>query len=222
MKVPVVTEVSEYAGQAVLKVSCTQLGTAYSAAQARRVVAEWVDFFQAGPSEIRELEFVSRTPKRLFAALAGQTQLRRLVVKWGDYEDLSVLGGFAELLELELRGASAVTSVEGLGALAGLERLALEGFRRVGDIEALGRLERLTDLELGGDWKAPRTAHVGSIGFLRELGRLEDVLLHTIAVDDLDYTPLTELPSLRSVRVMKVRGMNPPYETLKRALPWSG
>jgi len=47
--VPILTEVGDYAGQEALKVSCTQLGTNHTAAQARRVVADWMDFFSCGP-----------------------------------------------------------------------------------------------------------------------------------------------------------------------------
>jgi hypothetical protein len=180
-----------------------------------------MDFFGSGPSGIRDLEFTSRTPKRLFESLRAQTQLRRLAVKWGDYDDLSPLAGLAELCELSLRGASCVTSVEPLGGLGTLQRLAIESLRRAHDLSALGRLTSLTDLELGGNWMSPRNAHVNSIGFLRDLTALENVLLHTIIVDDLDYSPLLSLPRLRSVRVMKTRGMKPSHEDLKSALPWS-
>jgi hypothetical protein len=59
---PILTEVGDYAGQEAVKVSCTQLGTNHNAAEARRVVAGWTDFFSSGPSTIRDLEFVTRTP----------------------------------------------------------------------------------------------------------------------------------------------------------------
>lgn len=180
-----------------------------------------MDFFSSGPSGIRDLEFTSRTPKRLFDSLRAQTQLRRLAVKWGDYDDLSPLAGLAGLRELSLRGASRVTSVEPLGGLVSLQRLTIESLRRAHDLSLLGRLTSLTDLELGGDWMSPRNAHVDSIGFLRDLTELENVLLHTIIVDDLDYSPLLSLPRLRSVRVMKTRGMKPSHDYLKSALPWS-
>jgi len=86
----------------------------------------------------------------------------------------------------------------------------------------LGSLVRLTALELGGNWVTPRNAHVDSIRFLRHLTQLEELLLHTIIVDDLDYTPLLALPRLKSVRVMNAHGMTPTHEQLKAALPWSG
>jgi hypothetical protein len=218
---PFLTEIAEYSGQKTVRVACTQLGSNYSASEARRVVKEWVEFFSSGPSGILDLEFTTRTPKRLFESLRTQTQLRRLAVKWGDYDDLSALSGHSALRELSLHGASCVTSVEPLRSLVTLRRLTIESLRRVHDLSPLGRLTGLTDLELGGDWMSPRKAHVDSIGFLRDLIALEEVLLHTIIVDDLDYSPLLGLPRLRSVRVMKVRGMRPPHEHLKSVLPWS-
>lgn len=222
LTVPILTQVAEYSGQEAVKISCTQLGTSYSAGQGRQVVASWIEFFTAGPNPIRDLEFVSRTPNRLFEALATQTQLTRLAVKWGDYQDLTVLRDLAQLRELILRGASSVATVDPLGELTNLESLEMESLRKAHDMSALGRLTRLRNLELGGDWIAPRLAHVDSIAFLRYLTNLEDLLLHTLIVDDLDYTPLLALPRLRSVRVRKAQGMTPTHEHLKSVLPWSG
>lgn len=219
-KVPKLTEASEYAGQAAIHVACTQLGSSYTPTQARRAVAEWVDLLSGEPTAITDLQFLTRTPKRLFNALSGQTQLRRLVVKWGDYDDLTPLEGLQELRLLELGGASAVSQVGPLAALDKLRTLVLEGFRRIDDTMPLGHLVKLTDLELGGDWMSPRNAHVSSIGFLRELNQLEKVLLHTIVVEDRDYSPLLSLSRLKWVRAMATKGMEPSIDHLKRTLPW--
>lgn len=72
-------------------------------------------------------------------------------------------------------------------------------------------MTHLRELEIGGNWMTPRTGHISTIAFLRSLGHLETVLLHTLIVDDLDYSPLLDLPCLRSVRVMKARGMRPEH-----------
>ena len=69
---------------------------------------------------------------------------------------------------------------------------------------------------------APRNGHLPSVGFLRELRQIEDLLLHTVIVDDKDYSPLLELHRLKRVRVMEVRGMAPTMESLRAALPWDG
>lgn len=126
-----------------------------------------------------------------------------------------------ELRELELRGASAVTNVDALAPLTKLKALTVEGFRTIEDPSPIGGLRELIDLELGGAWMTPRNGHISSIRFLLDLPRVQTVLLHTLIVDDLDYSPLLHLPRLQSVRVMKVRGMEPEHDELRRRLPWS-
>ncbi|KRF36140.1 hypothetical protein [Nocardioides sp. Soil805] len=219
---PTIVSVAEYDGEEAIRVRATQLGTGYSASAARRVVADWVTFLAAGSSPIRRLELTSRTPARLFEALAGQQQLESLSVKWGDYSDLSPLGGMSHLHDLSLRGASRVTTVEPLAVLPELRSLAIEGFREIEHPSPIGRLTTLTRLELGGSWTTPRNAHLPSIGFLRELRVLTDLLLHTVVVDDKDYSPLMDLPRLERVRVMAVDGMDPSIEDLTASLPWDG
>ncbi len=68
----------------------------------------------------------------------------------------------------------------------------------------------------------PRHADLDSIHFLKNLPQLESLLLHSVVVDDVDYTPLLSLPNLKSVCVMATRGMSPTHEHLKKRLPWSG
>lgn len=69
-KVQVLTEASEYRGQAAVAVSCTQLGTEYTSSRAKRIVDEWIELL-GSPIPLSDLQFTTRTPKRLFAALAG-------------------------------------------------------------------------------------------------------------------------------------------------------
>jgi hypothetical protein len=113
-----------------------------------------------------------------------------------------------------------VRSVESLAGLPCLEALLLESLRHVHDLSPIGRAESLTTLKVGGDWMSPRIAHVDSIAFLREMPQLRSLLLHTIIVDDLDYSPILELPNLQAVRVMKTRGMRPTYEQLATLPSW--
>ena len=221
--VPRITEVSEYQGERVVAVSATQLGTDFSRSDATRIVADWIDFLSAGPSSITELQLVSRTPKRLFDALRGQTQLRRLFVKWGNYDDLSSLSAMSELQVLRLGGAASVVDVGPLSAVAdSLTNLEIESLRRVHDLDPLGSLSRLRQLELGGDWMSSRIAHIDTISWLPQLQDLEHLLLHSLVVDDLDYTPLVQLENLVAVRVNEVTGMQPTYSELQSRLPWAG
>jgi hypothetical protein len=75
-------EVREYEGETSIDIAATQLGSNYSETRKRHIVDEWVAFFGSGPTPIRSLRFLTRTPKRLFAALSAQSQLTALQVKW--------------------------------------------------------------------------------------------------------------------------------------------
>ena len=220
--VPTITRLAEYTGEPVVRLAATQLGSAYSSTEAKRVVAEWVEYFSSGPSPIRELRFVTHTPQRLFNALRQQSQLKVLAVKWGDYEDLSVLGDMQELQTLRLGGASRVRDLRPLSRLEQVQELLVESLRLADDLAPLGAMRGVRDLELGGDWKSPRIAHVRSVAFLRQMPQLRRLILHTIIVDDLDYSPILQLPNLQAVRVMKARGMRPAHEALIASTPWAG
>ncbi len=185
METRLIRRVDEYAGEAVVVLAATQLGSEYSATQAKRVVGEWVEFFSAGPSPIQELSFVSRTPKRLFDALRGQTQLKVLELKWGDYEDLSALARMQDLQRLRLAGASSVQTLAPLAKLDRVQSLSLDSLRRVRDLSPVGEMLSVTSLDVGGDWMSSRVAHVDSIAFLRNMPQLQRLLLHTMIVDDL-------------------------------------
>ena len=215
-----VVEVGEYRGESSILLEATQLGLKYSETRKRQIVDEWVKFFRSGPTPIRSLHFVSRTPKRLFDALAEQSQLTALQVKWGDYDDLRALSGMSELVRLRLRGASGVRDLEPLAALQSVQELEIEGLRGLVDASPIGKMGSVTDLDLGGNWMAPRNVRLKSVGFLANMPQLERLLLHTLIVDDLDYRPLLSLPRLERVRVMATRGMNPPIEELVARLPW--
>ena len=217
----ILTRLAEYRGEAQVVVGATQLGTEYSQSQARRVVDEWAEFFASGPSPIRDLRFVTRTPKRLFEALRGQTQLEALALKWGDYADLTPVARMTDLRKLHLSGASSVEDVQPLAGLSRVENLLIEGLRRVRDLSPIGDMSGVRDLEVGGNWMTPRIVHVESFSFLRKMPQLRSLLLHSIAADDPDYAPVLALPNLTSVRVMEVRGMQPSIDVLKAETPWT-
>lgn len=58
------------------------------------------------------------------------------------------------------------------------------------------------------------------MAFLAQMPQLRHLLLHSLVVDDLDYSSLLSLPNLRSVRVMATRGMKPSFDRLVELLPW--
>ena len=216
---PVMKRVAEYRGEPAVAVAATQLGDAVTPAEAARIVNEWVAFLADAPTPITELHFVTRTPKRLFDALTTQAQLKKLIVKWGNYDSLRPIQGL-NLQVLRLGGASSLASVAPLASLRDLTHLEIESLRLVHDLSPLGALAHLRQLEFGGNWMTPRVAHIDSIAWLPRLRRLEHLLIHTLIVDDLDYSPVLRLPGLRAVRIMAAKGMTPSLAELKERLPW--
>jgi hypothetical protein len=215
-----VVEVREYEGESSIDLAATQLGSNYSETRKRQIVDEWVAFFGSGPTPIRSLHLLTRTPKRLFGALSAQSQLTALQVKWGDYDDLDVLSEMGGLVTLRLRGASGVQDLRPLAGLQAVETLQVEGLRGLLDASPVGQMRSVTDLELGGNWMTPKNVRITSAAFLAEMPQLQRLLLHTLIVDDLDYRPLLSLPNLQKVRVMASRGMTPSKEELVERLPW--
>ena len=215
-----VVEVREYEGETAIDLAATQLGSGYSETRKRQIVDEWVDLFESGPTPIRSLRFLTRTPKRLFDALSAQSQLTALQVKWGDYDDLTVLGEMAGLVSLRLRGASNVQDLLPLAELEAVQVLQVEGLRGLIDASPVGQMRSVMDLELGGNWMTPKNVRITSVAFLTRMPQLRRLLLHTLIVDDLDYHPLLSLPNLQMVRVMATRGMKPRIEELISRLPW--
>jgi hypothetical protein len=215
-------EVGEYAAEPSVMIAATQLGSAYPERRKRQIVDEWVEFFRSGPTPIRSLRFTTRTPKRLFDALSDQHQLTSLQVKWGDYDDLSVLSSLSQLHTLRLAGASKVRSLADLAGLQRVETLQVDGLQGHIDASPVGEMRAVKDLELGGDWIGPRNVRLQSVAFLAQMPQLERLLFHTLIVDDLDYTPLLALSNLKKVRVMAARGMTPTHDELMHSLPWDG
>lgn len=212
-----ITSVDEYSGETAIRLAATQLDHV-SASRARKIVEEWCEFFASGSSAIKDLEFVSRTPARLFESLRGQTQLTRLNIKWGDYEDLTVLQGMDRIEGLVLRGASSVQDIPPLAGLVTLRELQIESIKQVHDLSALASLVNLRSLDLGGNWMSPRIAHIDSIEFIAGMTKLDQLILHTIIVDNLDYSPLLRHPDIREARVMKARGMKPSHDALRSSI----
>ena len=109
-----------------------------------------------------------------------------------------------------LGGASGVPSLAPLAEMPQLRQLNVDSLLHVHDLSPLGSLSATPELlEIGGDWMSPRVVHVDSVAFLRSLPHLESLVLHTMIVDNLDYSPLLSLGRLPEVRVMPAQGMRP-------------
>lgn len=210
---PVLRTADAYNGESAVFIEATQLNV--DRAFATRIVREWCDFFAAGPSPIEELGFISR-PARLWNSLVGQTQLRVLHMKWGDYSDLSVLAQMRGLAELRLGSSPAVTSLEPLASLENLTTLEIENTWRVRDYSPLGRIAGLRHLTVRSG--EGHTARADSIEFLRQLGELE-TLSWSPPVVSLDYSPVLDLDRVKKIRLSGQRGMSPSMTDLEWSVP---
>ncbi|KRC60943.1 hypothetical protein ASE14_08275 [Agromyces sp. Root81] len=210
---------AEYRGQTTVAIRASQL-PGLTAREQAKLIDDWCRFFEAGPTGIWDVTFPMRMPKRLFDSLASQTQLRRLAVQWGVFDDLTALSGMSHLVELELDSATSVTTLEPLRALTTLEALEIGGAWRVHDYSAVGDLTVLRQLKLGGGSEKRQEVH--SLDFLTGLRELRQLSLDLVP-DDLDYSPLLALTWVEEIHLSTLethrKRMTPSMTDLEWALP---
>lgn len=214
---PIIKQVADYAGETVIAVEATQLEGDISRSRAARIVQEWCDFFAAGPSPILDLEFVSRTPKRLFTSLRGQTQLHRLAMKWGDYDDLGALTGMRDLVYLRLGNASALRDLRPLAALQGLRELEIDGTKRAHDYSPIGAIRDLRRLAVSSSMWGP-AIHADSLAWAASLRSLEDLAFQAI-IDDGDFAVIRQLDHVKTISIREQKGMRPTFAELLSTSP---
>jgi hypothetical protein len=216
------TEVADYDGAQRVTIAPTQLGLDEAGrliprSRMKRIVDEWCEFFEHEDTPILYLEISSRAPKRLISALRGQSQLRGLAVKWGDYDDLSALSAMPNLWLAELGGATGLVDLTPLSSARSLRSLRLADTRRVTDYSPLASLSGLEELELLTGFTSP-VLRLPSIGFLRGMTSLRRLFLGARVIDG-DFTPLLERADLEFLSIPGQRGMTPSYQELVRRIP---
>lgn len=216
------TEVSDYDGAERILLHPSQLytddfGRPIPRSRMKKIVDEWCDFLEAGNTPIRYIEISTRAPKRLISSLRGQTQLRGLQIKWGDYDDISALALTPDLWLAELKGAPALTDLTPLRSARSLRVLRLDDTRRATDYSPLADLRSLEELELTSGFNSPGL-NLPSISFLRGLTGLRRLVIGSRVLDE-DYSPLLGLTNLEDLWVQRQKVMHPTYEELERAIP---
>lgn len=208
MTAPILWRPSQYVGTRAAVVAATQLEDRLpSAAERRRILVEWIEFLSGAPTQIRDLEFVSRVPQDLLDAVAGQPQLERLVVKWGPYRDASAVGAFEHLAELRLRGATALERLDPLLRLPNLTSLTVSQAHRLDSIEPLGELAGLEHLVFGNEYPGDdRSVAVHDLRWVGSLPKLRTLALPGIRLLDPDLTPILALPQLEELHLPLRRG----------------
>lgn len=202
-----VIEVSEYNGEASLRINCTQLGDSFTPQykthkEKKRVLNDWCTFLAANPTLFTELSFFTRMPQELFNAVCMQTNLKKLYIKWGSYPDISLLSNLSSLKYLHIGSGSSVQSIEPIASLKKLVALAIENFQNIKDYSPLIKLERLESLSICGDGMAPKYIHINSLDFLTKLNQLRYFRLLTARLINKDVTSILSLTNLEHLSLM--------------------
>ena len=169
--------------------------------EARAVLQEWIDHLSGPPTQIEEIDFVSRVPQELLSAVAGQTQLVALAVKWGPYSDLEPLTALRRLEQLSLDGATAVVDLGPLARLQTLQSLGISSAHRVVDFSPLATLTGLRNLSIGGYIGSDRVVHLPDLSWLASLQELRTVHLPATRIAPDQLAVLLELPKLVTVTI---------------------
>jgi hypothetical protein len=192
---------AQYSGETAIAVTATQLdATVASAAQRRRIYADWIQFFRTAPTHISRLQLRSRVPQELLESLAGQRQLTSVQVKWGPYRDISVLADLPALTDIGLGGATSLESLEPLRDLSQITSLLVSEAHRVSDISPVSTLTNLEELSFGNAHPgSDRSVVLPDVAWLAPLTKLRRLELPGTRLLDPDLTPLLGLPNLESL-----------------------
>jgi hypothetical protein len=184
-----------------LGVAPTQL-EGVSTAVKKAVLAEWIDFFRGGPSNILHLGIFSRVTQPLLDSLAGQTQLSSLSLKWGPYSDLRPLSKLRSLTDLSLGGAKKVVDLGPLTKLKSLTALTVDQSHEVADFAPLGELTRLQSLSIGNGYPgSDRVLPIEHLDWIRSLQNLTSLDLPGTRLDATLFDVILELRRLQHLRI---------------------
>ena len=195
---PIAWRPSQYQGEATIGIAATQLDNkGLGPAERRRILGEWIEFLSSSPTNIRELQFVSRVPQELLDSVAGQQQIEALAVKWGPYRDVAALGALAHLATLRLAGATALGSLQPLIGLPNLVSLNVSQAHRLDGTNALSELVGLTSLSFGNDHPgSDKSMVIADLRWVEPLQGLRSLALPGTRLVNPDLSPLLALPHL--------------------------
>ena len=212
----VVVEVSEYAGESVCTINCTQLGDSFTpqyktAKEKKRVLREWCDFLSSNTTAFTELSFSTRMPQELFEAVCSQQNLIKLNIKWGVYSDLSKITDLKKLKYLHIGSGASVQSIEPVTQLKNLVALSVENFQKIDDYSLFSELKNLESLSIEGNGLAPKYIHVKSLEFLKDMNQLRFFRFLTARLKSKDYTPVLSLENVENLSIRPCKELNKLY-----------
>lgn len=169
----IIHTLAEYDGSDQCCFCPTQLQGAYSEAEKRRILKDWIHFLRHNPTAFRAVHINSHVPQRLFDALCCQENLVELRTKWGNYADLTGLENLKKLQYLYLGSCPKVLDLSPIAENHELIVLSLENFNRITDYSPLQKLNKLEQLVIMGPTLADTP--IADLDFLRNMPNLASV-----------------------------------------------
>ena len=149
--IPSIKYPSEYDGQEIIKLCCTQHRDfdpdtntdRMTDARQRKITAEWVDFLIGNQLPLKEVQLCTLTPQRIFNALCTQSGIKSLRVKWLRCDDISSITGMKHLKKLFIERAPSLIDISPLASLKELEVLILGDAMKLRDYSPTGKIQSL-------------------------------------------------------------------------------
>ncbi len=218
-KIKSIIEVCDYKGESSIEIYCTQLGDSltpkYKAQKdKKRVLNEWCAFLTTNTTLFTELYFNTRMPQELFNAVCMQKNLKKLIIKWGVYPDISLISNLGNLEYLGLGSGAGVQTIDSLSQLSNLLALCIENFQKISDYHSLAKLNKLESLSIIGNGLSPQYIHVDSLRFLEKMEQLRFFRFMTARLKDKNFKPVLALKNLEHLTLSPSKEVKCLYDEL--------
>ena len=195
--VPYIRYPSEYDGQEMIKLCCTQHRDfdpdtntdRMTDARQRKITAEWVDFLMGNQLPLKEVQLCTITPQSIFNALCTQSGMVSLRVKWLRCDDISAITGLKHLKKLFIERAPSLIDISPLAFLKELEVLIVGDAMKLRDYSPIGEIKSLQMLGICRYQAATdsRKMKMQSDSFLAGLPDLRYLDLHDVLIKEKSF-----------------------------------
>lgn len=188
-----VTSSTEYSGDDLLNIACTQLEK-YS--EQKKIVKDWCKVLPS-LENVKYLWFTSQVNQDLFDAVCEMKNLNGLFIKWSSIKDINNIQKLKSLKHLHIGSSSQIKDVRILADLTNIETLDLQNIKSLTDISPICELTRLQGLGIDGDWGKNQT--IDTLSPISKLQNLKYITLIGTKITDQSLKPLADINSLERV-----------------------
>ena len=192
--VPYIKYPSEYDGQEVVKLCCTQHTDMdwetntdrMTDTRQKEITEEWVDYLRGNQLPLREVQLCTLTTQKIFDALCTQTDIKSLRIKWLNCAEIKSIADLKHLKTLFIERAPSLTDISSLAALKALEVLIIGEAMKLSDYSPIGQIKSLKMLGICRYQAAydSRKMKMQSDTFLAGLPDLSYLDLQDIIIED--------------------------------------